>query len=225
MPVIDLIFATTNRAKLAQLAFVIGHLNAPIRLISAVDHYGDAAAYEEKGKDAAMIAWRGAQEVSQRLGVPVIAEDTTFHVEVMGNAPGVLAGSFLREHGRKGILSRIGDTGKRYAWITSALCWANPEGDTQTWMQIVPGHIARREWLGKGMPEWIAPSSENPLGGGYNAIFIPRGDTRTLAEIPPKEALLISYREPNFCALLYFLRDRAARGISNPFAARPTDGD
>ena len=88
------------------------------------------------------------------------------------------------------------------------------------WMQIVPGHIARREWVVKGMPDWVGPTPENPLGGGYNAIFIPRGDTRTLAEIPPKEAMLIGYREPNFCALIKFLRDRAVKRVGRVMELR-----
>lgn len=209
MASIDLIFATGNSAKHAQLAFVIATMQAPIRLINAQERFGDQAKYDEIGSTASLIAQNGALEVARRIGLPVVAEDTTFHVDLMGQAPGVLAGAYLKEHGRKGILKSLGDSSKRYARIVSSLAWAMPNGNTQTWMQIVPGHIARREWSSKGMPEWVAPSPENPLGGGYNAIFIPRGDTRTLSEIPPREALLVGYREPNFCALIKFLRERA----------------
>lgn len=209
MAPIDLIFATTNRAKHAQLAFVIATMQAPIRLLSAEEQFGDQAHYQEVGNTASLIAENGALEVAKRTGVPIVTEDSTFHVDSMGHAPGVFAGAYLKEHGRKGILKALGDSSKRYARIVSSLAWATPYGDTSVWMQIVPGHIARREWITKGMPEWISPSPENPLGGGFNAIFIPRGDTRTFSEIPPREALLVGYREPNFCALIKFLRERA----------------
>jgi hypothetical protein len=56
------------------------------------------------------------------------------------------------------------------------------------------------------MPDWVGPSAGSPLGGGYNAILIPWGETRALSEIPPDEAIEIGYREPNFCALIAFLR-------------------
>jgi XTP/dITP diphosphohydrolase len=208
---IDLVFATGNSAKLAQLAFVISHLHAPIRVISGQERYGDAAAYEEIGQNAGMISLRGALDVAQRIGAPVVTEDTTFHVNYLNGAPGLDAGKYLKEKGRQGILAELGENSNRYARITSAVSWATPQGDTQTWVQTVRGHIARREWIIKGMPEWIGPSPENPLGGGYNAIFIPYGDTRTLAELRPSEGLQFGYREPNFCALVAFLWGKAAR--------------
>ena len=62
--------------------------------------------------------------------------------------------------------------------------------------------IAHQERWTRGLPDWIAPTEENVLGGGYNAVFIPCGETRTLAQIPPLEALDRGYREPNFVALL-----------------------
>jgi hypothetical protein len=80
------------------------------------------------------------------------------------------------------------------------------------------------------MPDWIGPSSDNPMGGGYNAIFIPLGETRTLSEIPPEEAIDVGYREPNFCALVTFLRARSmnrqnfipATAVRTPASKQPT---
>jgi len=207
----DLVFATGNRAKLGQLAFVIAWLRAPFRLVSARERYGDRAAYEEVGGRAATIAARGAQEVAGRLGIPVVVEDTTFHVEALGGGPGVHAAEYLKEHGCAGILKALGEAQDRTAWIVSAVAWATPEGDVQVWTNTLVGHIAHRVWAVQGMPEWVGPSLEHPLGGGYNAIFIPLGEARTLAEIPPQEAISSGYREPNFCALLAFLRARPIR--------------
>jgi len=209
MASIDLFFATGNSAKLAQLAFVVSHLRAPIKVISAQERFGDAAKYEESGSSARMISVRGAQEVAQRIGVPVVVEDSTFHVNALDDQPGIHAGQYLKEHGRQGILDALGENANRYAEIISAVTWAHPQGDIQTFVQVVRGHIARREWVVNGMPDWIGPSPENPLGGGYNAIFIPQGDTRTLAEVRPTESIKMGYREPNFCALVYFLMARS----------------
>jgi non-canonical purine NTP pyrophosphatase (RdgB/HAM1 family) len=204
----ELIFATGNASKLAQLTFVISYLRAPIQLVSARERYGDAARYEEIGDCAASIALRGALAVACRLGVPVVVEDTTFHVQAMDGAPGVRAGHYLMEHGRIGILKALGDSQNRRARITSAVAWATSESDSQVWVQSVHGRIARREWTIQGMPDWVGPSADSPLGGGYNAIFIPWGDTRALSEIPPEEAIGVGYREPNFCALIAFLHRR-----------------
>lgn len=201
----ELIFATSNQAKLAQMAFVIATLRAPIRLIAAHERYGDLADYEEVGSTAAAISRHGAQVVAKRLGVPVLAEDTTFHVMALGGEPGIHAGRYLIEHGRIGILKALEGETRRDATIVSAVSWATPEGDTHTWVTALPGQVALTERWMKGLPAWVAPTPDNPLGGGYNAIFIPHGIAYTLAEVPPEDALYLGYREPNFCAAIAFL--------------------
>lgn len=204
----ELIFATGNSAKLAQLAFVIAHLKAPIRLVSARERFGEAAHYIETGSRATTIALNGAQEVAVRLGLPVFVEDTTFEVDALQGAPGIRAGEYLKQYGRAGILQALGESDKRRAKMVSAAAWATPYGDAQVWAHSLFGKVARREWVIRGMPDWVGPTSDNPLGGGFNAIFIPWGESRTMAEIPPEEAVSVGYREPNFCALIAFLRTR-----------------
>lgn len=205
---ITLAFATGNRAKLAQFAYVIAALNAPVQIVSAKEKYGDAASYVENGGSATAIAQRGAMALVEQLGIPIIVEDTTFEVDALDGQPGVRAGDYLKEHGREGILKALGDRSGRTARITSALVWATPAGEMQTWVNVVNGHVTHREWYVGDMPDWVGPSPDNPLGGGYNAIFVPRGNTRTLAEIAPDEAMHWGYREPNFAALLTFLKER-----------------
>jgi XTP/dITP diphosphohydrolase len=207
----ELIFATGNQAKLAQLAFVIAALKAPVRLIAARERYGELAAYDEAGSTAAAISRHGAQVVAKRLGVPVLVEDTTFHVAALGGAPGVHAGRYLIEHGRAGILKALEGQTRRDATIVSAVSWATPEGDVHTWVTALQGQVAFEErWL-RGLPAWIAPTPDDPLGGGYNAIFIPHGIAYTLAEVPPEDALHLGYREPNFCAAITFLLEHPER--------------
>ena len=68
--------------------------------------------------------------------------------------------------------------------------------------RTLSGVIAYEERWKAGLPDWIAPAPTAPLGGGFNAIFIPAGESQTLAEIPPDEGLMLGYREPLFFALL-----------------------
>ena len=201
----DLIFATGNPAKLAQLAFVIHQLDSPVRLIAAREVYGDDAIYEESGNTPAEIAQRGALTLAARLGVSVAVEDTSFHVTALDGKPGVNGGSYLKEHGRKAILDALNGVRNRQAVIRSAVAWASPHGDVQVWVESARGTIAKREWDVAGMPAWVSPTANNPLGGGYNAIFIPDGSRRTFAEIPAQDAMQIGYREPNFISLVRFI--------------------
>lgn len=207
----ELIFATGNRAKLAQMDFVIRYRWLPITLVPARERFGDDALYDEVGGSAAAVALHGALTLAARLGVPVVTEDTTLHVAALNGEPGVRAGAFLIEHGRTGLLQRLDGQTSRAACISSAVAWAAPDGESQTWVANVPGEVTRTERWDHELPDWIAPTPENPLGGGYNAIFRPAGLHYTLAEIPPLAALVVGYREPNFLALLDFLMARQRR--------------
>jgi XTP/dITP diphosphohydrolase len=207
----ELIFATSNPAKLAQMAFVIRSLRAPVELVSAADRFGEAAVYEEIGNTAAAVAQYGAQTLARSLSIPVVVEDTTLHVEALNGEPGVRSGRYLNEHGRTGILDRLSGCANRRATIVSAVAWASPQGNAQTWVTALDGHITEREIWTPGMPGWVAPTPDNPLGGGYNAIFIPDGSSQTLAQIPPEDAIQLGYREPNFCAVVAFIQKRSLR--------------
>ena len=205
---IELLFATGNPAKLAQLSFVVETLHTPIKVVSAHDIYGAAALYAESGGSAAAIARNGALAVASRIGRPVVTEDTTLHVTALDGKPGTAAGLYLKEHGRDGLLQDLAGVTQRAATITSAVAWASPSGDTQTWTTTVSGEIALVERWQRGLPDWIAPTPENPAGGGYNAIFIPTGSNCTMAQISLNESFAWGYREPNFCALLAFMLER-----------------
>jgi len=100
--------------------------------------------------------------------------------------------SYSENASRKGILG-------------SAVAYAEPHGQNEMrYSNYVEGRIAFEERAGD-FPGWIAPTAEDPFGGGFNAIFIPDGEMRTLAEISPEEALPWSYREKPFLEILKFL--------------------
>jgi len=203
-----LLFATGNSAKLAQLRYVAAVIDAPVVVVSARQVFGEAAVYGEIGRQPADVARNGALVVAARLGEPVVTEDTVLQVLALNGAAGIRSGLYLREHGRDGLLAALAGPTNRQASITSAVAWATPSGDSQTWVTTVHGIIAPVERWQRGLPDWIAPTQANPNGGGYNSIFMPDGLSQTLAQISPEEALDWGYREPNFCALLSFVLER-----------------
>ena len=204
-----LIFATGNPAKLGQLCYVVGHYDFAVTVLPASDLYGDAGRYDELGDTPEEIAAAGAFAVAARIGRPVLTEDTVFTVDALGGRPSLTAGAFLKTHGRTAILQALDGQDDRRASITSAVALAVPGREPLVWSRTIPGRVALRERWTPGLPDWIAPSPEASLGGGYNAIFIPADETRTLAEIPPAEGLEFGYREPLFYrALNHFLSGR-----------------
>ncbi len=201
----QIVFATRNFAKLAQLRYVIERCDFGLTVVSAVSLFGDAGRYTEASSSAAEIAGNGAAAVADRVGCPILAEDTTFEVDALDGRPGVSAGVYLKEHGRRSILRALEGQQNRQAWITSAVAYAAPDAEPVIWSRRLSGRISMQEcWL-PGLPDWVAPSYDEPTGGGYNAIFTATGETRTLAEIPPDEALRLGYREPPFHAFLSWL--------------------
>lgn len=205
----QLVFATGNPAKLGQLRYVVAQYRFELAVLSAVDLFGAAGRYDEVGQSPGEIAARGAAIVADRVGRPVLTEDSIFAVDALAGRPGLTAGAFLKEHGRQRILQLLQGQADRCASITSAVAYAEPGREPVVWDRTLAGRITQGERWTPGLPDWIAPSPAAPLGGGYNAIFIPAGATRTLAQIPPAEALELGYREPLFYAtLLHLIRSR-----------------
>lgn len=203
-----IIFATGNEAKLAQIRFVVEHCTFPVNVVAGREVFGADAAYEEVGDTVEDVARNGALAVARRIGAPIMTEDTDFRVEALNGEPGIRAGEFLKRFGRSEILRRMKGVANRKAVINSAIAYATPQGACQVFQNSVQGVIAQEERFGD-FPHWIAPSPAQPLGGGYNAIFIPNGWNKTLAEIGPAEAISRSYREKNFVDAIRFILNRS----------------
>lgn len=199
-----IIFATGNNAKLAQIRFVIGHLKLPIKVVGVKNFFSNYVSYEEIGDIVEQVSLNGALSVAQMVGSPVITEDTDFKIEALNGEPGIRAGEFLKNFGRTEILKRMKGIINRKAVINSAVTYATPEGASKVFLNKVEGKIADKESFGN-FPDWIAPTADNSFGGGYNAIFLPNGWDKTLAEISPTEAIPWSYRERNFIDVLNYI--------------------
>lgn len=199
-----IIFATGNKAKLAQIKFIAEHFKFPVEIIGGKEVFGAKAAYEEIGDTVEQVALNGVLTVAKMIGSPVITEDTDLRIEALNGEPGIRAGEFLKNFGRAEILKRMNNIVNRRAVISSAVAYATPEGDSKVFLNKIEGKIAKEEKFGN-FPDWIAPTPENSFGGGYNAIFLPDGWDRTLAEISPADAASWSYREKNFADVIKYI--------------------
>jgi len=199
-----IIFATRNKAKLAQIRFVIDHFKFPVEVIGGKEIFGDKAVYEEIGETVEQVSLNGALAVAKITGLPVITEDTDLRIEALNGEPGIRAGEFLKNFGRAEILKRMKDVANRKAVISSAVAYATPNGTNKVFLNRIEGKIAGEEKFGN-FSDWVAPTAENSFGGGYNAIFLPNGWDRTLAEISPTEAIPWSYREKNFIDMINYI--------------------
>jgi XTP/dITP diphosphohydrolase len=116
---------------------------------------------------------RAKAEFGRRPGVWTIGEDSGIEVEGLAGGPGVLSARFAGpgEDPVQKLLSRLdGVTGRnREARYVCELVALSPEGDAFRATGILRGRIAEE-----------ARGSE---GFGYDPVFVPEGEERTVAEL------------------------------------------
>ena len=200
----ELLFATGNAAKLKQAQFVADSLRYAFKIVQAKQLYGELASYQEKGNTPLLVALQGALDVYKKVRLPLFVEDSVLEIDALKGYPGIFSGRELQRVGRRGILDKMRGVEDRKAKITSVVVHVDKNGKTRAFKHAVAGSIAKQEKWMPGEPIWVGPSLV-PWGGGYNTLFIPRGETKTLAEFTAGEGLEKGYREKNFSSLFAFL--------------------
>ncbi len=204
----EILFATGNHSKINQFQFVADKSGFDAKIISVYKQFPDIPRYSEEYDTQEKIVEEGAHEIFSGCNIPIVVEDTIFEVDALDGTPGLRANEFLKEHGRAGLLKKMEgvEMSERTARITSIVGYWNGTL-LVTFKRVVEGFIAEKESYKKGEPDWIAPTEDNLFGGGYNAVFIEKTLGKTLADISTIESITYGYREPNFKALLTYLKN------------------
>ncbi len=179
-----IVFATKNRGKVREVQEKLKEFGIEV---VPIDEVAEVEAPEETGKTFCENAYQKATYYSEKLGMPVIAEDSGLEVKALGGKPGVYSSRFAgenatdEENNRKLIeeLRKRGleNSPARYvsfiflAFLEKAGLWSEGE---------VRGRVIT-EPRGTG-------------GFGYDPLFIPKGYGKTMAELPLKEKNRISHR-------------------------------
>ncbi len=176
------LLGTGNPAKLAEVRAILGDIPG-IEWFTALDL--NLPEPEEEGKTLEENAIIKAVMYAKRSGLPTVAEDTGLEVEALGGAPGVLSSRFSgREKdyaaNNQKLLELLKGVKNRRAWFRTVAVLALPDG---------------RFWKSEGvLVGEIAQGPRGTGGFGYDPLFIPAGETRTLAELSPEEKNKISHR-------------------------------
>ncbi len=124
----------------------------------------------------------------------VLADDSGLEVEALGGRPGVHSARYHHAapngDGCAALLHELRDvpTEQRHARFRCVLAAIGPDSSEQ----LVSGTCEG----------FIAPTARGQGGFGFDPVFIPRGETRTLAEMTPTEKHRISHRGAAIRALL-----------------------
>ena len=186
------LLATRNAKKLVELRRIL----APVVDVELVG-LDDVAPYAEVPEDGATFADNAllkAREGARHTGLPTVADDSGIAVDALNGMPGVFSARWAGGHGDDeanlrlllGQLADVPDDRRTGAFVCAAAL-VLPDGTEHVVDGRMAGSVIR------------APRGEG--GFGYDPIFVPVGERRTTAELPPAEKDAISHRGKAFRAL------------------------
>ena len=191
-----LVLATRNTKKVPEMRAILADAGVNAE-ISALDTYPDLPEVPETEPTFVGNALLKARAVATHTGLPAIADDSGLAVDELKGMPGVLS---ARWSGRFGgddqdranldlLLDQLADTPaeRRGAQFVCAAALVMPDGIESVSEGVLQGRLLRER------------RGEN--GFGYDPVFVPDGENRTTAEMPPEEKNTISHRGIAFRAL------------------------
>ena len=152
---------------------------------------------EIQSDDVSRIALLAAVESYRKFGRALFTEDTGLFVKSLRGFPGTYASHAWRTIGPMGLLTLLAAKTDRRAEFVSAVAFARGPGRPRVFQGCLRGSIALR----------LAGSQ----GFGFDPVFIPEGESRTLAELSLEEKCALSHRSLALRALGRWLTSRSAR--------------
>ena len=193
-----LVLATRNAHKVVELRRILADAGLGDVEVLGMDTFPEVPDVAETGVTFAENALLKARAVAAATGLPAVADDSGVCVAVLGGAPGVFSARWSGRHGDDRanlelLLAQIADVpdehrGGWFACSAAVVVPGAPDGGRE--------HVAEGRLDGVVVRE---PRGTN--GFGYDPVFVPAGDTRTLAEYAPDEKDAISHRGRAFRAL------------------------
>lgn len=181
-----IIFATRNKGKLKEVQKIFG--NEKFEIIS-LSELGFNDEIEETGSTFEENAFIKADTIFKKFKLPVIADDSGLSVDQLDGEPGIYSARYAGDNAsyldnNRKLLSELKNF--REPHFAKFVCNA---------VYLDKDHkiITVGELLGKIIKEF---RGEN--GFGFDPIFVPRGYSKTLAELELNEKNSISHRAKAF---------------------------
>lgn len=197
-----LVLATDNAGKAREIAALLAP--AGLEVLSQAS-FGLSSA-DETGATFIENALLKARHAAAGSGLPAIADDSGLVVDALGGAPGIHS-------------ARYADDGSDAANVRKLLAELDGLPEDRRGARFVcvavllrhPGDplpiVCEGRWEGR-----IATAPRGQQGFGYDPVFVPAGERRSAAELPPGEKNRLSHRGRAFDALLERLRASVGPG-------------
>ncbi|TDE86983.1 RdgB/HAM1 family non-canonical purine NTP pyrophosphatase [Deinococcus sp. S9] len=180
------VVATGNAGKVREIAEALSELGWQLEGLNGLTLPEETGTtYEE---NAALKACAAALA----KGLPALADDSGLEVAALDGQPGVYSARFGNRPNDTErnlyLLEKMRGVQDRRAKFVSVVMLAYPDGHVETYRGELTGTLLE------------GPRGEN--GFGYDPLFVPDGETRTLAEMTVAEKRTISHRGRALAALL-----------------------
>jgi XTP/dITP diphosphohydrolase len=179
-----LVLATRNEGKAKELSRLLA---GAVRRIETLATYPQVERPSEQGATYREIAMAKALAVYEATGVPALGDDSGVEVDVLEGKPGLHSARFAGEKATDEennalLLRRLAGVApeRRTARFRCALALVRAADD-----------VIEVEGVCEGT---ILDAPRGSLGFGYDSLFLPDGETRTFAELPPSRKDSLSHR-------------------------------
>ena len=183
-----LIIASNNKHKIYEIKKMLGGKFSEILSLA------DAGIFHETVEDGETFlenAFKKAREIAAISGCASLADDSGICVDALDGAPGVYSARFSGgsdEDNNALLLKKLEGKENRSAHYTCAMALVYPDG---------------KEISAEGyMYGEITDDPRGERGFGYDPLFIPTGEERTVAEMTDDEKNAISHRANALAAIL-----------------------
>ncbi|MBR61587.1 MAG: non-canonical purine NTP pyrophosphatase, RdgB/HAM1 family [Dehalococcoidia bacterium] len=180
----ELLIATHNQGKYREFADALRPMGVSVLSLKTLGIHREV---EETGTTFQENAILKATEYYSHSNIPTLSDDSGLIVDVLNGAPGIKSARYAGnnatdQENRDKLLYKLADTpaNKRRAMFVCVIAIITKPNEIKLFQGKIQGRIANKE-TGK-------------MGFGYDSIFIPENDTRSMAQLTDHEKIKISHR-------------------------------
>ena len=183
-----LIIASNNKHKIYEIKKILG---GRFEEILSLSEAGITHETVEDGTTFMENALKKAREIAEIAGCAALADDSGICAHALDGAPGIYSARFSGKGDQANndlLIERLSGKSDKGAHYTAAIALVYPDGREVT---------AEGYMYGK-----IIDTPRGERGFGYDPIFVPEGESRTVAEMTDEEKNAISHRANALKALV-----------------------
>ncbi|OMH40063.1 RdgB/HAM1 family non-canonical purine NTP pyrophosphatase [Desulfurobacterium indicum] len=192
-----IVIASKNRHKIEEISKKLNMLG--IKFLSLLDF--DVLEAPETGNTFLENVYQKSSFYAEKLNMPVLSDDSGLVVEALGGLPGVHSSRFAGENA-----TDEENLNKLVELLLHKGISESPAAFVCFMMITFPDK--KGFWSEGTLKGKVITEPRGSGGFGYDPIFVPDGDTRTLAEYPMEEKNAISHRGKALEKIVKLLKEK-----------------